>query len=437
METINFKFMIEKREGYGEDSDPLFITKDDNFCAVGVFDGMGGSGAATCKSEFGDNHTKAYVASRIIKEAVFNYIEYAKSASEICADGIQSRAKSRLEQEKSNYNVKPSGLRSTLVREYPTTLAVITCEKKDDGSFTVNSYWAGDSRNYVWNSKGFFQISKDDLDSDLDPLENLRNDGALSNCVCEDRNFRINSKLVRESGPFVIFSATDGCFGYFPTPMHFHHVLLAGLKLSNNETEWADFIKNEICKVTGDDISLSLCAVGYENFNSLKVAFENEIIDGFDELESLRNEIAELETSIVQKKSELEEKVKLGWDCYKSKYLELINTQPEDEILLDNGVKQEVCGVIGNDNTALDSLADNTTSDAINGSCTLSTEASAAEEERNTEPDKDNPVDSSVKDIESIGNDVHKSEIQEGKTNNIEDAEVVESPTSSGEIHSK
>ena len=253
MNTINLKFMIEKKDGHGEDSDPLFLVKGD-FCAVGVFDGMGGSGAGKCKSDFGDGHTKAYVASRIIEESVYNYMNYAKSTSEICAERIKDTAKSRLEQEKHNFPLKVSGLRSKLVREYPTTLAVVTCEQKVNGDFTINSYWAGDSRNYLWNSDGFFQISKDDLDTELDPMENLRNDGVLSNCVCADREFEINSRSITVSKSFIILSATDGCFGYFPTPMHFHEVLLAGLKSSKDETEWENYIKKEICNVTGDDI---------------------------------------------------------------------------------------------------------------------------------------------------------------------------------------
>lgn len=116
MNTINLKFMIEKKDGHGEDSDPLFLVKGD-FCAVGVFDGMGGSGAGKCKSDFGDGHTKAYVASRIIEESVYNYMNYAKSTSEICAERIKDTAKSRLEQEKHNFPLKVSGLRSKLVRE--------------------------------------------------------------------------------------------------------------------------------------------------------------------------------------------------------------------------------------------------------------------------------------------------------------------------------
>lgn len=322
---ISLKFMIEKREGHGEDSNPLFLFKE-KFCAVGVFDGMGGSGAATCRSEFGDNHTKAYVASRIIEEAVFCYMDNAKSVSDICATGIQCVAKSRLEQEKQNYPAKVSGLRSKLVREYPTTLAVVTCENKEDGSAIVNSYWAGDSRNYLWNSEGFFQISKDDLDTELDPLENLRNDGALSNCVCADREFEINFKSITVSKPFIILSATDGCFGYFPTPMHFHEVLLTGLKLSENVTAWENFIKKEICNVTGDDIALSLCAVGFEDFNSLKASFENEIIEGFDELGNLKNEISNLEISLDQKKVELEKKIQSEWNSYKLNYMKYIVT---------------------------------------------------------------------------------------------------------------
>ena len=316
--------MIEKREGHGEDSNPLFLVKD-NTCAVGVFDGMGGSGAATCMSEFGEGHTKAYVASRIIQEAISNYISNINCFSDINAEGIWSTAKSRLEQEKSIFPTKVSGLRSKLVREYPTTLAIVTSESHEDGISTINSYWAGDSRNYLWNSEGFFQISKDDLDTELDPLENLRNDGALSNCVCADRDFQINNKRINVEGNFVIISATDGCFGYFPTPMHFHEVLLTGLKLSEDEDEWSNFVKEEICKVTGDYVCLSLCAIGYEDFSSLKTSFENDVIEGFDELNSLQNEILNLEASIEKKKQSLEEAIQAGWKHYKTNYMKYID----------------------------------------------------------------------------------------------------------------
>ena len=331
MNPIDLKFMIEKREGHGEDSNPLFLVKD-NFCAVGVFDGMGGSGATTCVSEYGNDHTKAYVASRIIKEAISNYLNNTEPYSDINAEGIWNTAKSRLEQEKSNFPTKASGLRSKLVRDYPTTLAIVTYEQKENGMSIINSYWAGDSRNYLWNSEGFYQISKDDLDVENDPLENLRNDGALSNCICSDRTFQINNKNIKVTGPVVIVSATDGCFGYFPTPMHFHEVLLTGLKLSGDKNEWENFVKEEICKVTGDDISLSLCAIGYEDFNTLKASFADDTIEGFEEISNLQAEIAALDIEIREKKALLENSIQAGWKSYKISYMKYIEPTQEDVV---------------------------------------------------------------------------------------------------------
>lgn len=376
--------MIEKKDGHGEDSNPLFLVKGD-FCAVGVFDGMGGSGAGKCKSDFGDGHTKAYVASRIIEESVYNYMNYAKSTSEICAERIKDTAKSRLEQEKHNFPLKVSGLRSKLVREYPTTLAVVTCEQKVK-DFTINSYWAGDSRNYLWNSDGFFQISKDDLDTELDPMENLRNDGVLSNCVCADREFEINSRSITVSKSFIILSATDGCFGYFPTPMHFHEVLLAGLKSSKDETEWENYIKKEICNVTGDDISLSLCAIGYNDFHSLKESFEHEKIEGFDEMEDLRKEIDNIKNSIEQKKAALEEKMQSEWNSYKANYMKYINTAEHEVASNEESTKDVIDdskGVSANDVSSVGLISENTIQEHEN-SIDDATKTSYAEVEHST-----------------------------------------------------
>lgn len=305
MNSISLKFMIEKREGHGEDSPALSLIKE-NFCAVGVFDGMGGSGAAICKSEFGDEHTKAYVASRIILEAINNYMENAKDVRNINSDSIKSSAHGRLEQEKSNYPTKASGLRSKLVRDYPTTLAITTALQNEDGTHTVNSYWAGDSRNYLWTSEGFYQISKDDLDTELDPLENLRNDGALSNCICADREFIINNKSITVEGKFVILSATDGCFNYFATPMHFNDVLVTGLKQSDNVEEWEGFCKSEITDVTGDDVSLSLIAVGFEDFKDLKESLSNSSVVKIEEIKKVQDELKSLSKQIEDNKAALE-----------------------------------------------------------------------------------------------------------------------------------
>ena len=340
MSPISLKFMIEKREGHGEDSNPLSIVKND-FYAVGVFDGMGGSGAALCKSEYGDNLTKAYVASRIIQEAVNAYIDNAKSPSEITSDGIRFTARGRLEQEKSHFPTKASGLRSKLVRDYPTTLAITTANKNEDDTHTVNSYWAGDSRNYLWTLDGFYQISKDDLDTELDPLDNLRNDGALSNCICADRDFIINNKSINVAGKFIILSATDGCFNYFATPMHFHEVLLTGLKLSEDVSDWENFCKEEMSAVTGDDVSLSLLAIGFNDFNELKSSFAQSEVKCINEINNAQNNIKALSKDLEEAKTFLENLIQAEWKEYKTSYLKYLNPEDTTNVESEVSVQQE------------------------------------------------------------------------------------------------
>ena len=399
--------MIEKRVGHGEDSNPLSIVKDD-FCAVGVFDGMGGSGAAICKSEFGDDHTKAYVASRIILEAINNYIENAKDVRDVNSDGIRFTARGRLEQEKSNYPKKASGLRSKLVRDYPTTLAITTAFKNEDEKYVVNSYWAGDSRNYLWTQEGFYQISKDDLDTELDPLENLRNDGALSNCICADREFCINNITIQAPGKFVILSATDGCFNYFATPMHFQEVLLIGLKLSENVEDWENFCKEEFSAVTGDDVSISLLAIGFESFTDLKETFMSSTVTGIEEIKSAQNEIKQLTSKLDSAKENLEALIQSEWEAYKVSYMKYFTQEESSEKCKETNVPEEPETTKSNDEEAVNEVVINTSSEGEEKESTdndkvdlpLSNEKTV-ESECLTKEDLDSPIEDMVQKKES------------------------------------
>lgn len=407
MNPISLKFMIEKREGHGEDSNPLSIVKDD-FCAVGVFDGMGGSGAAICKSEFGDDHTKAYVASRIILEAINNYIENAKDVRDVNSDGIRFAARGRLEQEKSNYPTKASGLRSKLVRDYPTTLAITTAFKNEDEKYVVNSYWAGDSRNYLWTQEGFYQISKDDLDTELDPLENLRNDGALSNCICADREFCINNITIQAPGKFVILSATDGCFNYFATPMHFQEVLLTGLKFSENVEDWENFCKEEFSAVTGDDVSISLLAIGFKSFTDLKETFMSSTVTGIEEIKSAQNEIKQLTSKLDSAKENLEALIQSEWEAYKVSYMKYFTQEEFSEECKETNVPEEPETTKSNDEEAVNEVVINTSSEGEEKESTdndkvdlpLSTEKTV-ESECLTKEDLDSPIEDMVQKKES------------------------------------
>lgn len=320
--------MVEKRAGKGEDSEPLSLPKE-AFCAVGVFDGMGGAGAVPCNSSFGEGHTKAYVASRIVEKAVYDLLTNSADLNEIKPDKLHQTIAERLQFEREKYPTKASGLRSRLVREYPTTLAVITASRTPTGSYEVVSYWAGDSHNYLWNSEGFYQISKDDLNSDLDPLENLHDDASLSNCVCADRDFVINEKRISTKGKFVIFSATDGCFGYLPTPMHFNELMRSTLADSQDCEEWQEKIKKETSRVTGDDTSLSLIAIGYEDFDELKDSLGQQSIKGIDKLNRIKSEISKLKQKIKDEEDLLQISIQEEWDNYKSEYLCYLTREEE------------------------------------------------------------------------------------------------------------
>ena len=271
---VKISFMTEKREGHGEDAPPLLVTKESTY-AVGVFDGMGGAGAATCDSEFGEDYTKAYVASRICEKEIENLFEDCLGKEHISPGLLKEKLLNRLQKEQEAYPPKTkSMLRSKLVRDYPTTMAVVTL-RKTETELQIDSFWAGDSHCYLWTRKGFYQISKDDLEEDNDPMENLRNDAAISNCVCADRDFHINHRQIPlPHEPVAILCATDGCFGYFPTPMHFENMLKRCLRKATDENNWMNRVQQCIQEVTGDDTSLSLVGVGFNSFEKFISASE-------------------------------------------------------------------------------------------------------------------------------------------------------------------
>ena len=322
---VAIQFVTEKKEGHGEDAPPLLMKKG-NSCAVSVFDGMGGAGAATCESEYGKDYTKAYVASRIVASAVEIYLANHLSTDDITTEDLKAVITRKLKEEQEKFPPQTkSMLRSKLVREYPTTMALVTLTEGDD-SIRIGSYWAGDSHCYLWTRKGFYQISKDDLEEDNDPMENLRNDAAISNCICADRDFRINHKQVSLSKePVVILSATDGCFGYFPTPMHFEEILKRCLRKAKDEDDWKIRVIQSIQEVTGDDTSLSLIGIGFESFGKFKSIMVSQSVPVVGKLRDMEANITSQKQKLAKMQREYEQTIKSGWESYKQKYLEFIN----------------------------------------------------------------------------------------------------------------
>ena len=266
-------FVVDKKIGKGEDAIPLTLQKDEYYY-TGVFDGMGGSGSTLHVADDCE-YTGAYLASRCVKDAVNEYLDKEISSEErddLPIDKLKKKIIENLGEKLVRHPQKnKSSLRSSLIRIFPTTIALCSCKlDKDNKKCDIQSIWAGDSRNYILNSSGLYQISIDDLTKDLDPMQNLREDSPLSNYVCLEQDFKLNCKKVQVEAPCCIISATDGCFGYYPSPMHFERMLFEMIKDSKNIEEWTKKIKAEIEKVTGDDFSFSIWMVGADSFCSFK-----------------------------------------------------------------------------------------------------------------------------------------------------------------------
>jgi serine/threonine protein phosphatase PrpC len=252
-------FIIDiPKEKSAEDAPPLFIVSSDRQrYAIGVFDGMGGSGSALYE-ENEETHTGAYLASREAKNAVEQFFNtrfdagnfsFTANDIELLKENIIEKLKEKLD--KQQY--EKSNIKSSLIRTFPTTMAVGLISVSN-ATAKIKTLWAGDSRVYCLSAKkGLVQLTKDDLQVENDPFQNIKNDSRLSNMLNLDNNFSINFKESEEKIPAVFFAATDGCFQFFSTPMHVEHMLLQTLQEANSMDEWKQKISEILKNISGDD----------------------------------------------------------------------------------------------------------------------------------------------------------------------------------------
>lgn len=330
--------MQEKKEGRGEDSEPILFSNEDSII-LGVFDGMGGAGGAECISDFshdGIHMTKAYVGSRIVKEAIEKSIsENPGILSKSDSDSILTNIiKVRYAEEKEKFPPKSKGgLRSAIIKEYPTTLA-ISCITRTPEHFSIDSFWAGDSRNYIWNKSGLFQISIDDLKGNLDPMQNLHDDAPMSNCIQADAEFIINHKNIRLDNKerFIVISATDGCFGYYPSPLDFEMALSESLKNASSLEDFKEKLTSAFAYVTADDFSFSIAAIGFENFEDLRSSLrvlQDTVRKYLKDRKQVENKVKKKEKQIANLRDGVDKRLTSLWPKYKQNYLKYMESNEE------------------------------------------------------------------------------------------------------------
>jgi serine/threonine protein phosphatase PrpC len=349
--TISFAFNLGKIPDQGEDSDPILRDGPD-LGLLGVFDGMGGAGGTVYETPEG-RRTGAYLASRIARDVVeqrmLDLLEpdwrlNGRAAARNLQHSVQQALKQRLQE----LNPAPSSLRSRLIRALPTTMALVALQRTQPGgpTWAGHVFWAGDSRAYVFESRGASQLSTDDLRDPGDALANLRRDSVVSNALSADTEFHINYRRVELRAPFLVVCATDGCFGYVRTPMHFEYLVLRHLLETRNTEAWSSALQAEIAAVTGDDAAMSTLGVGADlkEFQKLFAPRVAELASDFIEpLDELSDAVTRAEQELRALRSRQLDEMAERWNRYKSEYERYLRPEAlmDDESMAGEDVEEE------------------------------------------------------------------------------------------------
>jgi serine/threonine protein phosphatase PrpC len=329
MASVSFRFCTAKVAGEGEDADPILRVGPD-LGLLGVFDGMGGAGGRVYDTPDGP-HTGAYIASRFARNVVERLMmELIKPEWNL--DGPATAAElhrvlaSSLAARLAELKAPETTLRSKLVKALPTTMTLAVLQRSDQAASTYacHLFWAGDSRAYVVEPEpGVRQLTTDDLRSGGDAMRNLTDDSVMSNCISADTEFHINHRQVELQAPFLLLCATDGCFAYVRSPMHFEQLLLSTLQAARDVTGWHKALESAVTAITGDDAALALLAVGAD-FGGFKKLFRERaaevgrrFIDPLDELEDQVNRAEQELAGLRARRAELGAEL---WGIYKHDY---------------------------------------------------------------------------------------------------------------------
>jgi len=292
----------ERREGKGEDAEPLTIQYETNhpWGVMGVMDGMGGSGSTVRKLPDGTSHTDAYLASRFIREKVLQWFE-ENQPNEIVAGEKQMELQEYLADELDKYKdelgIQPSGLQGNMTRVLPTTLALIHWVVKANEGLFVNSIWSGDSRNYVLDENGLRLLTRDNVVGKMDAFDSLYEDPPMDNFISQSKTFVLDNQVDAMRIPSILISCTDGCFNYLPSPMHFEQMLVETFIEASTMVDWMDKIKERLSPIAGDDFSMAVL-LNKSQWDELKVVLKKRLenieagfIEPYDGLISLLNNI--------------------------------------------------------------------------------------------------------------------------------------------------
>jgi serine/threonine protein phosphatase PrpC len=338
----------EARPGLGEDAPALWEFEPSlNSGLIGALDGLGGAGGGEpIKLKSGEEHTGAWVASRLVSDV---------ASQDVYARLISSMRRARSDRDPARYHMalalpesRPpfdftaelrhavqdelgkwaahlhtggGRLKSRMIKTMPTTLAVCWYDLTES-EFTA--VWAGDSRIYFLGPHaGLQQVTTDDLKSNADALENLTDDSPMSNYVNADTDFVLHERRVALQPFSMLIAATDGCFGYLPTPLHFEHMLLSTMRQATDWQDWLTSLRAAIIRTTSDDSTLSAVAIGWQDFASCRKQFTDRLgwceqrVKAYDDKHA---NVKRLEGELKRAREELSTTIRDVWAEYRRSY---------------------------------------------------------------------------------------------------------------------
>ena len=282
--------------GLGEDAAPLGVFYPPANGLLGAFDGLGGAGGETIRLPNGSERTGAWLASRRVREIVSDVYgdlmrrmlmlsassdsgsceQFAEAPTPRSRVDFTATLKHAIQEELVRYAAELGAgtggrLKSKLIRTLPTTMALCRFDL-DSNKFTA--IWAGDSRVYYLRPDiGLQQVTTDDLKSNADALENLTQDSPMSNYISASTDFVLHERQLELHTRSILIAASDGCFSYVPTPLHFEYLLLQTLQRATDMADWRHLLHAEIRRLTSDDSTLSVAVIGWPDFVSCQRDF--------------------------------------------------------------------------------------------------------------------------------------------------------------------
>jgi hypothetical protein len=309
--------------GLSEDAPPIWTFKRPADGLIGVFDGVGGADGETIRFSDGSEHTSAWLASRHVRDCVIHVhqeliqqvMTSRAAASQTtampgfydCVD-FTAELKRAIERKLGTFaaKVRASGagrLRSRLIKMLPTTMAICSYDlsKREFGAV-----WAGDSRVYsIRPDDGLQQVTTDDL-----------------NCVSAG-DFVLHERRLALRSFTILIAASDGCFGYARTPLHFEYLLLQTMQESADWADWRMRLESRIAQVTDDDSTLAAVAIGWPDFASCRANYSARADWCWQRIRALddrHDRVQRLERDLLTARGDLTSNTATLWREYRTTY---------------------------------------------------------------------------------------------------------------------